>query len=99
MEYSIFLDEDITFDKIERLDCDGGTCEAYMVHIEGRAYFMKRLCSQYSSDPNYRLIFKKEFEKGCIPKVCGVGAFCKDCGERFVAVGEKCYLRGIFITK
>ena len=43
MEYSKFLDEDITFDKIERFDCDGGTCEAYMVHIEGRAYFYETL--------------------------------------------------------
>lgn len=59
-----FLDENIKFDKIERLDNEGGTCEAYVVHIKGKAYFMKRLRSQYSNDPNYRLIFNKEFEIG-----------------------------------
>lgn len=62
--HSGFLDENIKFDKIERLDNEGGTCEAYVVHIKGKAYFMKRLRSQYSNDPNYRLIFNKEFEIG-----------------------------------
>lgn len=61
---SSFLNKDIRFDKIERLDNEGGTCEAYIVHIKGKAYFMKRLRSQYSNDPNYRLIFNKEFEIG-----------------------------------
>lgn len=64
VESSSFLNEDIKFDKIERLDNEGGTCEAYIVHIKGKAYFMKRLRSQYSNDPNYRLIFNKEFEIG-----------------------------------
>ncbi len=64
IEYSGFLNEDIRFDKIERLDNEGGTCETYIVHIKGKAYFMKRLRCQYSCDPNYRLIFNKEFEIG-----------------------------------
>ena len=61
---SDFLNENIKFDKIERLNYEGGTCEAYVVHIEGKAYFMKRLRSQYVNDPNYRQIFNKEFEVG-----------------------------------
>lgn len=64
VESSGFLNENIKFDKVERLTCEGGTCEAYIVHINGKAYFMKRLRSQYSNDPNYRLIFNKEFEIG-----------------------------------
>ena len=87
MEFSKFLDEDITFDKIERLDCDGGTCEAYMVHIEGKAYFMKRLRSQYSGDPNYRLIFNKEFEIGKTIK--------NSCFPQYIKMGEDA--KGLYI--
>ena len=78
-EHSVFLNGNIKFDKIESLDCEGGTCEAYIVHIEGKTYFMKRLRGQYCSDPNYRLIFNKEFEIGkainsCyIPQYMGIG--------------------------
>ena len=80
VEYSEFLDEDIKFDKIERLDSEGGTCEAYIVHIKGKAYFMKRLRSQYSNDPNYRLIFNKEFEIGKSMNCCYI--------PQYVSMGE-----------
>lgn len=80
VEHSVFLDEDIKFDKIERLDCEGGTCEAYIVHINGKAYFMKRLRSQYSNDPNYRLIFNKEFEIGRAINSCYI--------PQYVSIGE-----------
>ncbi|MBQ8365496.1 MAG: leucine-rich repeat protein [Bacteroidaceae bacterium] len=80
VEYSEFLDEDIKFDKIERLDSEGGTCEAYIVHIKGKAYFMKRLRSQYSNDPNYRLIFNKEFEIGNSMNCCYI--------PQYVSMGE-----------
>ena len=79
VEHSGFLNGNIKFDKIESLDCEGGTCEAYIVHIEGKTYFMKRLRDQYCGDPNYRLIFNKEFEIGkainsCyIPQYMGIG--------------------------
>lgn len=79
-EHSGFLDEDIKFDKIERLDCEGGTCEAYIVHINGKAYFMKRLRSRYSNDPNYRLIFNKEFEIGKAINSCYI--------PQYVSIGE-----------
>ncbi len=80
VEHSGFLDEDIKFDKIERLDSEGGTCEAYIVHIKGKAYFMKRLRSQYSNDPNYRLIFNKEFEIGNSMNCCYI--------PQYVSMGE-----------
>lgn len=80
VEYSEFLDEDIKFDKIERLDSEGGTCETYIVHIKGKAYFMKRLRSQYSNDPNYRLIFNKEFEIGKSMNCCYI--------PQYVSMGE-----------
>lgn len=80
VEHSGFLDEDIKFDKIERLDSEGGTCEAYIVHIKGKAYFMKRLRSQYSNDPNYRLIFNKEFEIGKAINSCYI--------PQYVSMGE-----------
>ena len=80
VEHSGFLEEDIKFDKIERLDCEGGTCEAYIVHINGKAYFMKRLRSQYSNDPNYRLIFNKEFEIGKAINSCYI--------PQYVSIGE-----------
>ena len=80
VEHSGFLEEDIKFDKIERLDSEGGTCEAYIVHINGKAYFMKRLRSQYSNDPNYRLIFNKEFEIGKAINSCYI--------PQYVSIGE-----------
>lgn len=42
---------------------------------------------------------------GCVLSVLlsktppAVEPFCKDCGDRFVAVGEKCYLRAVFPKK
>ncbi len=84
---SDFLNENIKFDKIERLDYEGGTCEAYVVHIEGKAYFMKRLRSQYVNDPNYRQIFNKEFEVGNAINNCYI--------PQYVSIGED--IEGLYI--
>lgn len=93
------MNENVKFDKIERLDCEGGTCEAYIVHIEGKAYFMKRLRSQYSNNPNYRLIFNKEFEIGkainssYIPKYVSMG----DDGKGLYILME--YVQGVTLQE
>ena len=49
---------------IDRLDSNGGTSEAYVVTINGKKLFMKRLRPEFADDPKYRILFEKEYELG-----------------------------------
>lgn len=64
MANSGFLDEDTRFDEIEKLASQGGTSEAFLVKVNGKALFMKRLRPEHAYDPKFCSIFKKEYELG-----------------------------------
>lgn len=64
MTDSGFLNEDIDFESIEKLDSQGGTSEAFIVRLNGKNYFMKKLRAEFIGDRRYCSIFEKEFEVG-----------------------------------
>jgi serine/threonine protein kinase len=64
MSDSGFLNEDLEFESIERLETKGSTSEAFTVKIKGKIYFMKRLRAEFTGDPKYRTLFRKEYEIG-----------------------------------
>ena len=63
---SDFLYEDDIFQKIEKLPYTGETSEYYRVQINGEMFFMKRLRPEYTNDPKYLTIIKKEYQIGKI---------------------------------
>lgn len=42
----------------------GSTCECYVVQIDGKRFFMKRLRQELINNQAYRALFRKEYEKG-----------------------------------
>ncbi len=64
MQDSGFLSRDAELASIDRLDSNGGTSEAYVVAINGKKLFMKRLRPEFADDPKYRILFEKEYELG-----------------------------------
>ena len=53
-----------SFDKITPLETEGATSSAFVVRVDGKQFFMKKLKSQYASAPIYMNIFVKEYETG-----------------------------------
>ena len=53
-----------SFEKITPLETEGATSSAFVVRVDGKQFFMKKLKSQYASAPIYRNIFVKEYETG-----------------------------------
>lgn len=64
MQDSGFLSRDAELASIDRLDSNGGTSETYVVTINGKKLFMKRLRPEFADDPKYRILFEKEYELG-----------------------------------
>ena len=64
MVSSEFLDEDVEFESVERLDSHGATSETFIVKIKGKNYFMKRLRAEFVCDLRFHSIFNKEYEVG-----------------------------------
>ncbi len=61
MNHSGFVDE-IEF--IEPVVSTGATSLSYVVHMEGKQYFMKQLRPEYAAELRYRTMFYKEYETG-----------------------------------
>jgi tRNA A-37 threonylcarbamoyl transferase component Bud32 len=64
MNDSGFLNEDFDFESIEKLDSQGGTSETFIVRLNGKNYFMKKLRAEYVDDRRYCSCFEKEYEVG-----------------------------------
>lgn len=64
MNDSGFLNEDISFESIEKLETQGGTSESFIVKINGKSFFMKRMRAEHAGNPKIHCIFEKEFEIG-----------------------------------
>lgn len=64
MDNSGFINEKLKFRSIEKVASQGETCETFIVNIEGKNYFMKRLRAEFVHDKKYRILFEKEYEVG-----------------------------------
>lgn len=65
MDNSGFLYEKLQFRSIEKVAAQGETCETFIVNIDDKNYFMKRLRAEFVRDTKYRILFEKEYEVGC----------------------------------
>ena len=81
MSDSGFLNEDIEFESIERLETQGSTSEAFVVKIKGKLYFMKRLRAEFIGDPKYRTLFRKEYEIGSSLSTPYIPEYIRLCDE------------------
>lgn len=54
----------LCFDWAKPIGYNGSTCECYVVQIDGKRFFMKRLRQEHINDQAYRALFRKEYEKG-----------------------------------
>ena len=53
MDNSGFINEKLKFRSIEKVASQGETCETFIVNIEGKNYFMKRLRAEFVHDKKY----------------------------------------------
>lgn len=81
MSDSGFLNEDIEFESIERLETQGSTSEAFIVKIKGKIYFMKRLRAEFTGNPKYRTLFRKEYEIGSSLSTPYIPEYIRLCDE------------------
>ncbi len=54
----------LCFDWAKPVGTYGSTCECYVVQIDGKRFFMKRLRQEHINNQAYRALFRKEYEKG-----------------------------------
>ncbi len=52
------------FDWIKPATSSGNTCDCFVVQIDGKRSFMKKLRYEFSNDLSFRALFRKEYEKG-----------------------------------
>lgn len=64
METSGFISEGEKPEKVELLQAGGATAVTYIIGIDGKLYFMKRLRPELQGDKRYRDAFYKEYETG-----------------------------------
>ena len=64
MDNSGFINEKLKFRSIEKVASQGETCETFIINIENKNYFMKRLRADFVHDKKYRILFEKEYEVG-----------------------------------
>ena len=64
MDTSSFSEIQHTFPDAELLPVEGSTCDCYRVHLYGKLHFLKRLKSEFRTDPRYVASLQKEFEIG-----------------------------------
>lgn len=81
MNDSDFLNEDLEFESIECLETQGSTSEAFVVKIKGKLYFMKRLRAEFTGDPKYRTLFRKEYEIGSSLSTPHIPEYIRLCDE------------------
>lgn len=62
MESSQFSDNQPCFDAIEKVNCQGATCDTFHIKLYGKLHFLKRLKAEYANDIRYQEAFRKEFE-------------------------------------
>ena len=68
MSNSGFLNEDTPFEDIKELGSKGKTSESFIVKMNGKNLFMKKLRAEFCNAPLYRTIFEKEYEVGKLLK-------------------------------
>ncbi len=81
MNDSDFLNEDLEFESIECLETQGSTSEAFVVKIKGKLYFMKRLRAEFTGNPKYRALFRKEYEIGSSLSTPYIPEYIRLCDE------------------
>ncbi|MBQ5909201.1 MAG: leucine-rich repeat protein [Bacteroidaceae bacterium] len=59
-----FCDEDVAYEVIKKLVSEGGTCETFLVRMDGKQFFMKRIRPEFVNSRQYNLLFEKEYEIG-----------------------------------
>ena len=64
MDTSQFSNSQSLYERMERVDTHGATCDTFRVKLYGKLHFLKRLKSEFSSDVRYREALRKEFETG-----------------------------------
>lgn len=69
MDSSDFISSEATsrepaFERIDAVESNGLTCDCFIVRIDGKSYFMKKLKDEFAGNPTYRSLLKKEFETG-----------------------------------
>lgn len=52
------------FDWVKPVTSSGNTCDCFIVQIDGKRSFMKKLRQEFSDNLSFRALFRKEYEKG-----------------------------------
>ena len=52
----------LPFSELRTIPTNGSTCDAFCVHLHGKLHFLKRLRSEYATNPHYVEALRKEFE-------------------------------------
>ncbi len=64
MTNSGFIEDDATFDAKDRSTSQGATSDGYVVNIDGKNLFKKRLRPEFVGNQRYLTLFEKEFAVG-----------------------------------